>query len=682
MIKEIIKDLKTHFVLLGALILFFIFLLLRLLDLNFFANVRQASFDYYQDFFPISYEESPVVIVAIDEKSLEKYGQFPWPRTYLASLVDKIGKAGAIIISIDILLPEEDRTSLDKIAKQYQLDKEKFKDFYFQLSNDQLLSNVFRQHNVVMGISPAYNIQEKVKPLKQRVRYTVEKKGNINTSSYFHYPKSIHSLNILEQNARGIGNLGYIPEKDGVVRKTPMMIKIEQTMWPSLELEMIRTALNQKKYYLTEKYMQGHFVSTGNYSIPTDQQSQKWIYYKDTLPQQFISAADVLDDTFNAQFIQNKIVYIGATAVGLSDIVATPRSPAVAGVEVRANIMENILSNHHITKPQWSYILEISLLLLTTGIIFFTSIKIKPALSLPIFGVCQIVLPTISFLIFRNLLVLLDFTFGFLLAFITLAASYFINFLHKNYLAKEEKMRRQKMLKELEFAQEIQSFLIPTEHPQPDIIYGINIPAKQVSGDYFDYLTREDGCIIFTLADVSGKGAASGLMMSKGSSLFRIFAKQNISLSEIIIKLNHEICESTSSGMFITMVVGCFDPQKKQVRLINAGHEPVVFIDSNKQLHSYPANFRPVGIMPIESEESIESTTIDVEEGKIFIYTDGVTEGYINANKEELGTEGVEKIIKENYQSSLKDIIDIIVQTLSQADHDRRDDITCLGIKL
>ena len=157
MIKEIIKDLKTHFVLLGAIILFFIFLLLRLFDLNFFANVRQASFDYYQNFFPISYEESPVVIVAIDEKSLEKYGQFPWPRTFLASLVDKIGKAGAIIISIDILLPEEDRTSLDKIANQYQLDKEKFKDFYFQLSNDQLLSNVFRQHNVVMGISPAFN---------------------------------------------------------------------------------------------------------------------------------------------------------------------------------------------------------------------------------------------------------------------------------------------------------------------------------------------------------------------------------------------------------------------------------------------------------------------------------------------------------------------------------------------
>ena len=230
MIKEIIKDLKTHFVLLGALILFFIFLLLRLLDFNFFANVRQASFDYYQDFFPISYEESPVVIVAIDEKSLEKYGQFPWPRTYLASLVDKIGKAGAIIISIDILLPEEDRTSLDKIAKQYQLDKEKFKDFYFQLSNDQLLSNVFRQHNVVMGISPAYNIQEKVKPLKQRVRYTVEKMGSVNTSSYFYYPESIHSLNILEQNARGIGNLGYIPEKDGVVRKAPMMIKIKQPM--------------------------------------------------------------------------------------------------------------------------------------------------------------------------------------------------------------------------------------------------------------------------------------------------------------------------------------------------------------------------------------------------------------------------------------------------------------------
>ena len=82
-----------------------------------------------------------------------------------------------------------------------------------------------------------------------------------------------------------------------------------------------------------------------------------------------------MDDSFNAQFIQNKIVYIGVTAVGLSDIVATPRSPAIAGVEVRANIMENILSNHHITRPQWSYILEISLLLLRLGLFFLRVLK-------------------------------------------------------------------------------------------------------------------------------------------------------------------------------------------------------------------------------------------------------------------------------------------------------------------
>ena len=682
MVKEIIKDLKTHVVLLGAIILFFIFLLLRLFDLNFFASVRQASFDYYQDFFPISYEESPVAIVAIDEMSLEKYGQFPWPRIYLATLIDKIGKAGALIIGIDVLFPEEDRTSLDKIANLYQLDKEKFKDLYFQLSNDELLSNVFRQHKVIIGMSPTFNVQEKPKIYKKRIRYSVEEKGDINTSSYFNYPRSIHSLDILEQNARGLGNLGYVPEKDGVVRKAPMMIKINQNLRPSLELEMIRAALNQKIYYLSEKKLQTHYVSTGDYSIPTDQQSQKWIYYKDSLPEQFISASDILDDTFNAEFIQNKIVYIGATAVGLGDIVATTRSAAVSGVEVRANIMENILSNHHITKPQWTYILEISLLLFTTGIIFFTSIKIKPLISLPIFGVCQIFLPMSSFLIFRNFLILVDFTFSFLLSFITLATAYFINFLHKNFLAKEEKTRRQKILKELEYAQEIQSFLIPHEHPQPDLIYGVNIPAKQVSGDYFDYLTRKDGCIIFTLADVSGKGAGSGLMMSRASSLFRIFARQNISLSSIISKLNHEICESTSNGMFITMVIGCFDPEKKQVKLINAGHEPVVLIDSNKKFHTYPANFRPVGIAPIGEEENIETTSIEITEGKIFIYTDGVTEGYINHKKEELGAEGVEKIIKENYQSSLKNIIDIIVHILLQSDQDRRDDITCLGIKI
>ena len=682
MIKELITNLKVRTVLLGAMILFLFFLLIRFIDPSFFSNVRQNSFDYYQDFFPISYEESPVSIVAIDEKSLEEYGQFPWPRNLLASLVDKIGKAGAIVIGIDILLPEEDRTSLDKIAQQYQLDKEKFKDFYFQLSNDQLLSNVFRQYNVVMGLSPAFYIQKKTKPIKERIRYTVEKKGSINTSSYFYYPESIHSLDIFEQNVRGLGNLGYVPEKDGVVRKVPLMIKIGQKMLPSMELEMIRTALNQKKFYLSEKYMQGHFVSIGDYSIPTDQQSQKWIYYKNSLPQQYISAADVLNETFNIEYIQNKIVYIGATAVGLSDIVATPRSPAVTGVEVRANIMENILSNHHITKPQWSIILELSLLFLTTGIIFYTSVKTKPLISLPVFGTCQLALPTVSFLIFRNLLILVDFTFGFLMSFISLASAYFINFLHKNFIAQSEKQRRLKILKEMEFAQEIQSFLIPHEHSQPNVIYGINIPARQVSGDYFDYLTRDDGCIIFTLADVSGKGAASGLMMSRASSLFRLFARQSMSLSDIILKLNHEICERTSKGMFITMVVGCFDPKIKKVSLINAGHEPVVFIDSNKKLHSYPSNFRPVGVAHIDGEGEIEPTVIDANEGKILIYTDGVTEGYINANKKELGAKGVEKILQEKYQSTLKDIIETIVNTLMQDELDRRDDITCLGIKL
>ena len=93
MIKELITNLKVRTVLLGAMILFLFFLLIRFIDPDFFASVRQNSFDYYQDFFPISYEESPVSIVAIDEKSLEEYGQFPWPRNLLASLVDKIGKA-------------------------------------------------------------------------------------------------------------------------------------------------------------------------------------------------------------------------------------------------------------------------------------------------------------------------------------------------------------------------------------------------------------------------------------------------------------------------------------------------------------------------------------------------------------------------------------------------------------
>ena len=135
MLKSLlITKLNNRSIYTGTVILFIFFLLIRLIDLNFFGNIRRSSFDYYQSFFPISYEASPVSIVAIDEKSLERYGQFPWPRTLLADLVNKIGKAGPIVIGIDILLPEEDRTSLKKIAEQYQLDEEVFKDFNYKLS--------------------------------------------------------------------------------------------------------------------------------------------------------------------------------------------------------------------------------------------------------------------------------------------------------------------------------------------------------------------------------------------------------------------------------------------------------------------------------------------------------------------------------------------------------------------
>ena len=140
MIKNLlITKLNNRAILIATVILFIFFLLIRLIDFNFFGNIRRSSFDYYQSFFPISYEESPVSIVAIDEKSLERYGQFPWPRTLLADLVNKIGKAGPIVIGIDILLPEEDRTSLKKIAEQYQLDEEEFKEFlgkFFGLWNE------------------------------------------------------------------------------------------------------------------------------------------------------------------------------------------------------------------------------------------------------------------------------------------------------------------------------------------------------------------------------------------------------------------------------------------------------------------------------------------------------------------------------------------------------------------
>ena len=160
-------------------------------------------------------------------------------------------------------------------------------------------------------------------------------------------------------------------------------------------------------------------------------------------------------------------------------------------------------------------------------------------------------------------------------------------------LVEQERVRR-----ELELAAEIQRTLLPSPRPLPFPAHGINIPAREVSGDFYDFFTLDDGRICFNVGDVSGKGMNAALLMAKTAALFRCLGKTVHDPGRLFAIVNEEVCETASRGMFVTMAGGLYDPATGRVRLVNAGHEPALLRRPDGTYESFPAEAPPLGIVP------------------------------------------------------------------------------------
>jgi len=203
-------------------------------------------------------------------------------------------------------------------------------------------------------------------------------------------------------------------------------------------------------------------------------------------------------------------------------------------------------------------------------------------------------------------------------------------------LVDAERVRR-----DLELAAEIQRNLLPTPRPDPFPIQGLNIPARTVSGDFFDFLPLADGRLAFCLGDVSGKGINAAMLMAKTASLYRCLAKAISSPAELLSQLNREICETTTRGMFVTMAAGIYTPETGAVSIANAGHEPAV-CHRQGQFSIFEAEAPPLGILP---DSDFAETELNLEGGALYIFSDGLTEAE-TVSGDQLGREGFEALVE------------------------------------
>ena len=246
----------------------------------------------------------------------------------------------------------------------------------------------------------------------------------------------------------------------------------------------------------------------------------------------------------------------------------------------------------------------------------------------------------------------------------------------RNAKMAKEMVEKNKIQKEVEIVGEIQKSLLSQNKKEAFPIAGINIPAKVVSGDFYNFSDLGDGKYGFGVADVSGKGIKSSLLMSKASSLYRCLSKTNFSAADLLIQLNNEICETISRGMFVTMLVGIYDSNKKEMLLSSAGHEPPIIFSKDGSFTNYSEAGPPLGIMP---NTKYTEHTISFADSSMYIFTDGITE-IKNPSGEMLGSEGFENYIKKYQETPNNERLKTIIDDILKTGHVQKDDLTIVVV--
>jgi len=641
---------------------------------NFETNLKKRigflNYDLYQNIFEEDFSTNKVAIVDIDEKSIEKIGQFPWRRDVYSTILENLNSAEVSAIAFDIFFSEEDTQNPVKIFKEFNLNSENI------LNSDKLFLSSIKNSNVIL---PLVGATKEVKKNNFSPKANIITKGEDPLNYLYNYQGYISSLDKFNNAAKGLGSISIIDSEDGILRYVPLILNIDNEIIPSLSLEAVRL-YNKEKSYLIQTDQSGiQLIKTRSTNFLTNENGLNFVKFKKIPPNTYVSASDIYENNFDQTNLKDKIVLIGSSAEGVFDLVKIPTGKIVPGVQVHANIIENILSKDFLKINYVTKIAENIILLISLIVILIIANYFKPIYSILNYILLIIILFSISILFYKenyfvevyNIVLFNSLLFIYLL---------YSRFVEENKSSIENEKKQLVLKKEREIAGEVQKKLFPIEKNIENFVYGKNVPARDVSGDYYDYIKVSDEEIYFTLADVSGKGIKAGMLMANASSVFKSLSKLKFSINELAQNINNQIKESSYKGMFITAVIGKLNVNSKIIEFVNFGHESIMCFNLNDKSFSYiKAERPPLGLMNIKSPEAVKTNLINIKNKKIHIYTDGVTEGYIDDDKE-FTIRGIEKEILGIQSLDIKQIVDVVTSKLNNREN-LRDDITMMGLQ-
>lgn len=306
-----------------------------------------------------------IVIVDIDEKSLKELGQWPWSRDKVARLLENLKEDGAAIIGIDVVFAEPDNSSPKAVFRKLGIANNKVADY------DRMLGETIAQTPTIVGYVFALS-NDGVAPENTPTTNAVIIEKNKPANSFLVKPyRAVLNIPLIQDNAYSSGYFNTLPDKDGVVRSVPLVMEYDGIIYPSLSLEMIRIMLNERKITLEYDERGVNRIMVGDRVIPTDFYGRMMVNYRGSAKSyRYISAADVYNKKIDPSLIEGKIVLLGTSAAGLLDLRSTPFDSAYPGVEVHANVMDNIINQTFIAQPIWAVGVDIVTILVVPFLIF------------------------------------------------------------------------------------------------------------------------------------------------------------------------------------------------------------------------------------------------------------------------------------------------------------------------
>ncbi|PRM92291.1 adenylate/guanylate cyclase domain-containing protein [Arcobacter cryaerophilus gv. occultus] len=326
-----------------------------------------------------------VVIIDIDDSSIKEFGQWPWSRNILSKIIENLTNSNISVVGMDIVFAEEDRTSPSLIAKKLGIKKE-LENYDFEFAQ------VISTSPVILGYSFDIEDNNSSKNSPQIPAIFIEKNKNSDENYLIEAFGTTLNLLILQENSYSSGFFNIIPDESGVIRSVPLLISYNDTLYPSLALEIIRALNDTQKVFVNYDENGVSNIQLGDFYIPTDKFGRIFINYRGPSKSfKYISAKDIYNNNFKVEDIEEKIAILGTSATGLYDLRATPYENVFPGVEVHANVIDNILQGDFIQKASYLDGLNIVSIFVLVFFVFFlvsvTPFLLKPFIFILFFSI-------------------------------------------------------------------------------------------------------------------------------------------------------------------------------------------------------------------------------------------------------------------------------------------------------